>query len=293
MAKVWEQVAWATALVVSPVPWRASDMLRLLVEERITVAGAVPTQWARLLEEPGLDDADLAALRLGIAATAPAAPELVERVVERCGCPVVVRYAMTESPSITGTEPDDPPDVQYRTVGRPQAGVELSLRDEQGAAVPDGDVGRIHVRGAVVMRGYWRDPAATAEVLDADGWLRSSDLGHLDPDGNLVLDGRVGDMYIRGGYNVYPLAVENVLAEHPAVDQVAVVGVPEPQLGEIGVAFVVPAARDDPPSLEEIRAFCRAQLADYRAPDRLVVLDELPLTPMLKVDKHALRTSVS
>jgi acyl-CoA synthetase (AMP-forming)/AMP-acid ligase II len=100
-------------------------------------------------------------------------------------------------------------------------------------------------------------------------------------------------MYIRGGYNVYPLAVENVLAEHPAVDQVAVVGVPEPQLGEIGVAFVVPAARDDPPSLEEIRAFCRAQLADYRAPDRLVVLDELPLTPMLKVDKHALRTSVS
>jgi acyl-CoA synthetase (AMP-forming)/AMP-acid ligase II len=200
---------------------------------------------------------------------------------------------MTESPSITGTEPDDPPDVQYRTVGRPQAGVELSLRDEQGAAVPDGDVGRIHVRGAVVMRGYWRDPAATAEVLDADGWLRSSDLGHLDPDGNLVLDGRVGDMYIRGGYNVYPLAVENVLAEHPAVDQVAVVGVPEPQLGEIGVAFVVPAARDAPPSLEEIRAFCRAQLADYRAPDRLVVLDELPLTPMLKVDKHALRTSVS
>jgi acyl-CoA synthetase (AMP-forming)/AMP-acid ligase II len=139
------------------------------------------------------------------------------------------------------------------------------------------------------MRGYWKDPAATAEVLADDHWLRTGDLGHRDADGNLVLDGRVGDMYIRGGYNVYPVAVENVLAEHPAIDEVAVVGVPEPELGEIGVAFVVLVSGCEPPSLADVRAFCRTQLADYRAPDRLVVLDQLPLTPMLKVDKALLR----
>jgi acyl-CoA synthetase (AMP-forming)/AMP-acid ligase II len=326
LAKVWEQVAWATTLVISPTPWSAADMARLLVEERITVAGAVPTQWAKLLEEPGLGRADVPGLRIGVAATAPAPPELVERVVERLGCPLVVRYAMTESPSITGTEPGDPPGILYRTVGRPQAGIELSIRPVGGDAgaggddagdgagggggdgaggagggtvgrdgggagveVAPGEVGRIHVRGGCVMRGYWGEPGLTAEVLDAGGWLRSGDLGRLDPDGNLVLVGRVGDLYIRGGYNVYPLEVENVLAEHPAVDQAAVVGAPAPVIGEIGVAFVVPAAGAEPPSLDELRAFTAARLADYKAPDRLELVDALPLTPMLKVDKLALR----
>ena len=126
-------------------------------------------------------------------------------------------------------------------------------------------------------------------MLDADGWLRSGDLGHLDADGNLVLAGRVGDMYIRGGYNVYPLEVENVLAEHPGVDQVAVVGAPAEVIGEIGVAFVVAAAGTAGPTLEELRAWSKARLADYKAPDRLELVDALPLTSMMKVDKLALR----
>jgi acyl-CoA synthetase (AMP-forming)/AMP-acid ligase II len=290
LAKVWEQLAWATTIVISPTPWSAEDMARLLVDERISVAGAVPTQWAKLLEQPGLSRADLPALRIGVVATAPAPPELVERVVERLGCPLVVRYAMTESPSITGTEPGDPPDVSYRTVGRTQAGLELSIRRDDGTEVePGGEVGRIHVRGTCVMRGYWREPGLTAEVLGADGWLRSGDLGHLDPDGNLVLSGRVGDMYIRGGYNVYPLEVENVLAEHPAVDQVAVVGAPADVIGEIGVAFVVATAGTGGPTLDELRAWSKARLADYKAPDRVELVDALPLTSMMKVDKLALR----
>jgi acyl-CoA synthetase (AMP-forming)/AMP-acid ligase II len=288
MAKLWEQLAWATTLVLSAVPWNAADMCHLLVSERITVAGAVPTQWAKLLELPQLDGADLSALRLTVAATAPAPPELVERVIARCRCPLVVRYAMTESPSITGTRPGDPPETLYGTVGRPQAGVEISLRDEDGRPVPAGTIGRIHVRGASVMRGYWHEPELTASVLDADGWLCSSDLGRIDDDGNLVLAGRVGDMYIRGGYNVHPLEVENVIAEHPAVDAVAVVGAPASVLGEVGVAFVVPAPGAVPPTLEELRAWCRTRLADYKAPDRLVVLDALPQTPMMKIDKQAL-----
>jgi acyl-CoA synthetase (AMP-forming)/AMP-acid ligase II len=289
MAKLWEQVAWGMTIVISPTPWTARDTMRLLAEERVTVAGAVPTQWAKILDESGLEAIDRRTLRMGVVATAPAPPELVERVTAELGCALVARYAMTESPSITGTEPGDPPDTLYRTVGRPQPGVEIALRDETGASVPPGEVGRVHVRGATVMRGYWNDPERTAEVLGADGWLRSSDLGRLDEARNLVLVGRADDMYLRGGYNVYPLEVEHVLAEHPALAEVAVVGVPAPVIGEIGVAFVVPRPGQDPPALEELRAFCRDRLADYKAPDRLVVLDALPRTAMLKVDTAALR----
>jgi acyl-CoA synthetase (AMP-forming)/AMP-acid ligase II len=140
------------------------------------------------------------------------------------------------------------------------------------------------------MRGYWNAPELTADTLGADGWLRSGDLGRLDPNGNLVLVGRVGDLYIRGGYNVYPLEVEHVLAEHPAIAEAAVLGVVAPVIGEIGVAFVVPSDGCEAPSLDELRAWCVARLADYKAPDRLVVLDALPRTPMAKVDKEALRS---
>ena len=133
MAKLWDQLAWVTTSVIAPTPWRADEMLRLLVDERITVAAGVPTQWAKLLEQPGIADADLSRVRLGLAATAPAPPELVERVAAAIGCPLVVRYAMTESPTITGTEPGDPPEVQFRTVGRPQAGMQIEIADGDGA----------------------------------------------------------------------------------------------------------------------------------------------------------------
>jgi acyl-CoA synthetase (AMP-forming)/AMP-acid ligase II len=191
---------------------------------------------------------------------------------------------MTESPSITGTEPDDPPEVQFRTVGRPQAGMQIEIADGHEA-----EVGRVRVRGACVMRGYWGDPELTAATVDADGWLTSTDLGVLRPDGNLVLVGRTSDMYIRGGYNVYPLEVENVLAEHPAVDRAAVIGLPAPVIGEIGVAFITVAPGAEPPALAELRAWVAERLADYKAPDRLELVDALPLTAMMKVDKVALR----
>lgn len=283
MAKLWDQLAWVTTSVIAPTPWRADEMLRLLVDERITVAAGVPTQWAKLLEQPGIGDADLSHVRVGLAATAPAPPDLIERVAAAIGCPLVVRYAMTESPSITGTEPDDPAEVQFRTVGRPQAGMEVEI-----ASGDAGGVGRVRVRGACVMRGYWGDSELTAATIDADGWLTSTDLGVLRSDGNLVLVGRTTDMYIRGGYNVYPLEVENVLAEHPAVDRAAVVGVATPVIGEIGVAFVTLAPGAPAPSLAELRGWVTERLADYKAPDRLEVLDALPLTAMMKIDKTAL-----
>jgi acyl-CoA synthetase (AMP-forming)/AMP-acid ligase II len=293
MAKLWEQIAWGITLVITPPAWRPADMLRALVDERITVGGGVPTQWEKVLELPELDRADLRHLRLCVVATAPASPELVTRLGERLACDVIVRYAMTESPAISGTSPGDDPEVLCHTVGRPQAGVAIRITDDSGRPAPNGDVGQVRVRSRCAMRGYWGDPGLTAEAIDADGWLHTGDLGRLDPAGNLVLVGRGRDMYIRGGYNVYPLEVENVLAEHPGVARVAVVGVPAPVIGEIGVAAVVPADPARPPTLDDLRAWGQARLADYKAPDRLVVVDDLPLTPLLKVDKIALRRAVA
>jgi len=277
MFKLWDQLVWGTTVVIPPARWSAAGMFEVLRDERITVAGAVPTQWCKLLDLDEVSPEVLPLLRIGVVATAPASPELVRRVGDRIGVPLVVRYAMTECPTISGTSPDDPPDIQFRTVGRPAPGMAVRVVN-----------GGIEVRGPCVMRGYWRSPELTASVLH-DGWLRTGDIGLLREDGNLSLTGRSSDMFIRGGFNVHPLEVEQVIATHPAVRQAAVVGLPAPVIGEIGVAVVVPADPDHPPSLDELRAHVSGELADYKAPDELVVVDELPLTPMLKPDRAALR----
>jgi len=289
MAKLWEQLAYGVCVVVATSPWTAPEMLRQMREEGITVGAGVPTQWTKLLRLSELDRVALPQLRLCVTATAPAAPELVEQVTTRLRCPLISRYAMTESPSISGTLPGDPPSVLYRTVGKPQHRTEVMIADDTGQALPPGAVGRIRTRGPCVMRGYWREPELTRATLSQDGWLLSSDLGYFDGDGNLVLVGRASDMYIRGGYNVYPLEVENVLVEHPAIAQASVVGLQAPVIGEIGVAFIVPSGQEPVPSLEALRAWCRERLADYKAPDRLEILEQLPVTEMLKIDKNALR----
>ena len=141
-----------------------------------------------------------------------------------------------------------------------------------------------------MMLGYWQDPELTATVIDGDGWLHTGDLGFFGDDGNLRIVGRLKEMYIRGGYNVYPAEVEAVLTDHPEVAQCGVVGTPDDVLGEIGVAFVVPVAGADLESLslDELRAWCRDRIADYKAPDRLVLVDDLPVTAMMKIDKGAL-----
>lgn len=293
MNKVWDQLAFVITCVLLPGPWSAEAMLELMVRERITAGQGVPTQWEKLVDLPGLADADLSSLRLASTGSAPVSPELAEKMRTRLGCPVVVRYACTESSTMTGTAPDDPPEVLLHTVGRPLPGVEMVLVDDRGEEVPPGETGIIRMRTRCQMRGYWNDPERTAEAMSDDGWIQTGDLGRFRDDGYLVLCGRVTEMYIRGGYNVYPLEVENVLAEHPAVERVAVIGVPAPVIGEIGIAFVVPVDRHAPPSSEELRQWCRERLADYKAPDRVEFLDEMPLTNMMmKIDKHALRASV-
>jgi acyl-CoA synthetase (AMP-forming)/AMP-acid ligase II len=292
MGRLWDQLEKGITLVICSPGLPPADMVRLVEAERITVFGAVPTQWERLLRLPDVDGVDLSHVRIGTSASAPIRPEVVKEIAERLGFPLIVRYAMTESPTISGTEPEDPPDVQFRTVGRPQQGMEVSVSARGGQAGP-GEVGQIRIRGGCVMRGYWNAPELTAAAFDDEGWLVSGDLGYLREDGNLAIVGRATDLYIRGGYNIYPAEVEAVLALHPKVALVSVVGVPAPRIGEIGVAFVVPADAGKPPTLEELRETVRIELADYKAPDRLEIVDQLPVNAMMKVDKKALRAQAS
>jgi acyl-CoA synthetase (AMP-forming)/AMP-acid ligase II len=287
MTRPWEEIEKVITTVIPATPWRAADTLALMARERVTVGQGVPTQWRLMLDAPAFATTDLSALRIAGTGAAVVPPELVREMEERLGCPVVIGYTSTEAAITTGTVPGDEPEVIARTVGRPRVNVEVEVVGDDGATCPAGAVGRVRCRSGAVMRGYWRDPARTAEVLDADGWLHTGDLGSFDDRGYLTLVGRRSEMYIRGGYNVYPAEVERVLSEHPAVAAVAVVGLPDPVLGEIGAAFVV-AAAGATPDLPALRAHVAARLADYKAPDRLLLVEALPVTAMGKVDKRAL-----
>jgi acyl-CoA synthetase (AMP-forming)/AMP-acid ligase II len=290
MTRMWDELANGTTLVLVGEPWSAAETLRLVRDEGITMATGVPTQWSLVLAHPDVDRTDFSNLRVAAIGGAAIAPELVRQMRKVLGCPVITRYTSTEAGVTTSTLAGDDDETIANTVGRPAPEVELRITGEDGAALPDGEVGEVCCRSAAMFRGYWRDPETTAAAVDDAGWLHTGDLGFVAGDGNLRIVGRLKEMYIRGGYNVYPAEVEAVLAEHPAVARAAVVGAPDPVLGEIGVAFVVPAADASPPALDTLRTWCHDRLADYKAPDRLTVVDELPLTSMLKVDKRALTT---
>ncbi len=248
MTRVWDELLHVITTIVVPAPWKAGDALRLMGTEGVTVGQGVPAQWSLMLAHPDFDQTDVSSLRLAATGGASVPPELVRDMRRRLGCPVIVRYTSTEACVSTGSRPDDPDEVIINTVGRPEVGVEMEIVDDEGAAVEVGDVGTVRLRSGAVMRRYWKDPVRTSEAISEDGWLLTGDLGRLDEAGNLTLVGRRTDMYIRGGYNVYPAEVEAVLADHPAVGKVAVVGIGDPVLGQVGVAFVVPADPAAPPS---------------------------------------------
>ncbi|GAA2019545.1 class I adenylate-forming enzyme family protein [Catenulispora yoronensis] len=273
--------------------WRAREALDLVCAEHIPVIGGVASQVALLLRVSGLaayHTEDIKALIIG---GGPSPADLVRRARATFGAGYSIRYSSTESGGLgTLTAFDAPDEELFHTVGRPRAGTEISIRDEEGQAPPAGEAGEVWIRSAAVMAEYWHDPAATRAALTPDGWLRTGDLGLLDDVGCLRLAGRRDDMYIRGGYNVHPQEVEAVLQEYAGVGEVAVVPRPDAVMGQVGVAFVVPADPDAPPTLEELRLFAGPRLAKHKLPEDLRLVPSLPLTSGQKVDRSALRKRV-
>jgi acyl-CoA synthetase (AMP-forming)/AMP-acid ligase II len=282
----WYLMSGATTYLLDK--WRADDALRLIAEHGMTSVGGVAPQLALLLRVPGFDACDLSAVQAIIMGGGPSPPALVAEARERFGAAYSIRYSSTESGGIgLGTAFDADDEEALYTVGRPRPGVEIKVVDDDAQEVGDGDVGELCLRSPMMLSGYWRDPAATAEAL-RDGWLHTGDLALVDAQGCVRLAGRKKEMFVRGGYNVDPMEVEAVLASHPAVADLAVVPRPDPVMGEIGVAVVVPRDAAAPPTLDELRAFATDRLAPYKHPEALRLVDALPLTAMQKVDRQAL-----
>ena len=261
----------------------AAETLDLVERHRVTVQYGIPTLFVTELHEQARSPRDLSTLRLGVAAGAPVSEELV-RDVQRSICPaLLVAYSLTETSStVCITHPDDPPEKRRFTVGRPLDGTQVRILETDGTELPMESVGEIAIKGPGVMRGYYRQPLETSASFDDAGYLLTGDLGIIDEDGFVHLVGRRKEVIIRSGFNVYPREVENRLQSHPAVREVAVVGLPDTVLGEAICACIVPVEGAIVTG-QEIKTWCRLTLADYKVPDLVRFLDEFPLTGTGKI----------
>ena len=272
----------------------ADRMLELMARHRATVTNAVPTMYVRLLAAEGFGTADLSAWRLAYVGGTSIPPSLMRELHARAGCEPVIIMGMTEcSPIITQTRLDEPLESRVEAAGTPLPHVELRLADPAtGATVPLGAEGELLIRGFGVTPGYFDMPERTAEAIDAEGWLRSGDLAVMDPGGRLRIIGRIKDMLIRGGENIYPVEIEDRLLEHPDIAEAQVVGVPDPEMGEEVFAFVVPRggrALDG----AALRDWCRARMARHKVPRHVAVIPETPKTANGKVRKVELREAAA
>jgi acyl-CoA synthetase (AMP-forming)/AMP-acid ligase II len=268
--------------------WRASDALALLEREHMSTVAGVPTQLALMLRQPNFDDYDLSSVKFIVVGGGPVTPGLADEARRRFGARLSTRYSCTEAGIGLGTAFDDPEEDAIESVGRPHPSVDLAILDDTDAPVPAGEIGQVCLRSPAVMAGYWRDPETTAATFTADGFVRTGDMGWLDDRGRLRLVGRSKEMYVRGGYNVFPVEVEGVLSKHPDLAAVAVVPRADLVMGEIGVAVVVPRDAARVPTLTDLRDYAKPQLAAYKLPEAVHVIDGLPLTAGEKVDRRAL-----
>jgi len=266
------------------------SVMRRVPEERITMLPGPPAIYQTILDHPDLDQFDMSTLRLSVTGAATVPVEMIRRMRDELAFETIVTgYGLTESTGIaTMCRHDDDIETIANTAGRPIPGMELRIVDDAGKNVGTGEPGEVQVRGYNVMKGYFNNPEATAEAVDADGWLHTGDIGIVDEGGNLKITDRLKDMFIVGGFNAYPAEIENIMMTNSAVGQVAVVGVPDRRMGEVGVAFVVPrsGATIDP---DELIAWCREHMANYKVPRRVEVVDALPLNASGKVLKYQLR----
>lgn len=288
------KVGWVACIlsgaVAVPMPqFDVGQAIELIERERITFMPGPPTIFQMLLAELDKRKWDCSSLRGGTTGAASVPPALVERIREDLGMvDLITAYGMTECVNITTCVPGDDAETIARTCGKAFPGNEVRIADAQGNEVPRGQTGEVQVRGQGVMLGYLDNAQATAETIDADGWLHTGDVGTMDERGYVRITDRMKDLYISGGFNVYPAEVEKLLAEHPAIGMAAVVGVPDERLGEVGRAFVVlrPGATA---SEAELIAWSRENMANYKVPRSFVLVEDLPRNAAGKVLKTELR----
>jgi acyl-CoA synthetase (AMP-forming)/AMP-acid ligase II len=273
--------------------WGPEAALGLLEAERATHAAAIPTQLVRMLQDPRIGTRDFSAVRVITSAGAPLTPDTAQQTEETFGCAVTTVYGSTDGGVITVTRTTDPVGKRRTTVGRPIPGSEVMLRDPLGEPVPAGTSGEVTWRTPTKSFGYLNDDERTGAMFRGDGWFYSGDLGSLDEDGYLSITGRSKDLIIRGGQNISPLEIEQIVARHAAVSEVAVVGIPDPVFGERTCACVVLRPGVAGLALDELTGYMRAQeIAPYKLPERLEIFAELPRTPGGKLSKVTLRSEV-
>jgi acyl-CoA synthetase (AMP-forming)/AMP-acid ligase II len=288
------KAGWVACLIVGatmlPVPvFDAAEATRLIAEERITFLPGPPTLFQALLAQQATQARDLSSLRVAVTGAATVAPKLIERMYCELGIQsILTGYGMTECGTITLCRPGDSIERIANTCGRAIPGLEIRCLGDDGREAPCGELGEILVRGYGVMQGYLDDPAATAEAIDADGWLHTGDVGVLDSDGYLRITDRKKDLYICGGFNCYPAEIEKLLCDHPAIEAAAVIGVPDERLGEVGRAFVIlrPGQAIDAGQIIE---WARGHMANYKVPRHVELCQELPRNAAGKVLRTELR----
>lgn len=288
----------AGATVVPEPVFDTEAVLRRIEAEHISVLPGPPTLYQTLLSDADRVKHDLSSLRLGVTGAAVVPVELVHAMGDELGfTTVLTAYGLTEScGTVTMCRRSDPPEVVAATSGRAIPGLEVRAVDD-GKEVPTGQPGEIVVRGYTVMSGYWGNPEATADTIDTDGWLHTGDIGVMDAQGNVTITDRVKDMYVVGGFNAYPAEIEAMLRRHEAVAQVAIVGVPDERMGEVGCAYVVPVAgtlagdsSEEADNLgRAILNWSREVMANYKVPRGVVLVDSLPVNASGKVLKRELR----
>jgi long-chain acyl-CoA synthetase len=272
-------VATASTLTLLP-RFEPAIALDMFERDRVTIFEGVPTMYAAILHLPDADPAKAATLRVCVSGGAAMPVEILRGFEEKFGCMILEGYGLSEtSPVASFNHPDRV--RKPGSIGTAIVGVEMRLVDDEGNTVPGGEIGEIAIRGHNVMKGYWNKPEATAEAM-RDGWFRTGDMARVDSDGYYYIVDRKKDLIIRGGYNVYPREIEEVLHEHPAVAEVAVVGIPHPSLGEeVGAAVALkPGATATP---EELRAFAKDRVAAYKYPRHVWLVDALPKGPTGKI----------
>ncbi|MEV7389090.1 FadD3 family acyl-CoA ligase [Streptomyces sp. NPDC091215] len=289
------KAGWLASLMhgVTVIPMAVFDAgraLRVIAEERVSILLGPPTIFHDLLNHPDRSSYDLSSLRVSMTGGTTVPEALIHAMKKELTFDVVLSaYGLTESSAlVTSTRVGDAEETVARTTGRPIPGVEVRITDDTGQDVEPGADGEILVRGYNVTRGYWEDAEATAATIDPDGWLHTGDIGRLDPDGNLAVVDRKKEMFIVGGFNAYPAEIEKLLLGCEAVEQVAVIGVPDERLGEVGCAFVVrrPGAEATD---EDVIAWAREHMANFKVPRRVRFVDALPRNASQKVLKHELR----